>query len=68
MAKNYAPWPAELTPQWRRMASRTMRDLRAELDKIPPHKRDPADPNHPNHSGLFGEDSRAFMSRQNKES
>ena len=62
------PWPSEASPQWRCMAREALAESRRMLDAIPPLKRDPGDPNHPNHSGLFGQSTRAFLSRQNKDS
>lgn len=62
------PWPSEESAAWKRRAARAIQESRDALDAIPPRKRDPGDPNHPNHSGLFGQSTRAFLSRQHKES
>ena len=37
-----------------------------DLARIPVDRLDPGNPNHPLHSGLFGQDPAAFMARQYK--
>ena len=64
MTGKYQPWPCEADPAWRRLAKQAMREAEEMLTRIPPNKRDAGDPNHPIHSGLFGEDTAAFLRRQ----
>lgn len=63
-AHNYAPWPCEADPAWRRMAARTMREVKEDLDRTPAAQLDPGNPNHPTHDGVFGYDRAAFLGRQ----
>ena len=62
--KNYGPWTCESDPAWKRRAAEALRESRAMLDRIPPAMRDPGDPNHPMHDGIFGYDRQSFLARQ----
>lgn len=62
--KNYGPWPHDLTPEGKRTNARAMQQARDELDRIHPSKLNVGNPNHPNNSGLFGQDPAEFMKRQ----
>jgi len=64
MTGKYQPWPSEADPAWRRLAKQAMKEADDMLTRIPPRQRDIGDPNHPVHTGLFGQDVASFLKRQ----